>query len=243
MEPGLPGLGVRDSHRVWQQPLTHLILPHSVQIVDAFSDILDQRLFPEEAAMIAAAVESRQREFTTARLCARRALKALGLPASPIIPGRGGAPIWPLGVVGSITHCTGYRAAAVARSSDVAAIGVDAEPDAPLPDGVLIKIANTDERLRLERLSGRHPPASWDRLLFSAKESVYKAWYPLTGRRLHFEHTDVAFEPSGIFKARLLVEGALVDGHRITALSGRWLNRGGIVLTIVILGCGRDELS
>lgn len=84
----------------------------------------------------------RQREFATARSCARTALARLGVPPVPVLASPRGAPRWPAGVVGSITHCDGYRAAAVAYTRDVVSLGIDAEPDEPLPnDGTLGPIA------------------------------------------------------------------------------------------------------
>nr|WP_284287855.1 hypothetical protein [Angustibacter aerolatus] len=74
-------------------------------------------------------------------MLARQALRSLGVAPAPLPRGERGAPAWPLGVVGSITHCDGYRGAAVAAATECAAVGVDAEPAAPLPDGVLATVA------------------------------------------------------------------------------------------------------
>src|SRR5206468_2745795 len=109
-------------------------------------------LFPEEEALIAAAVDKRRREFATARGCARSALAALGIEPAPILAGERGAPRWPPGIVGSITHCAGYRAAAVSSARDMITIGLDAEPDQVLPDGVLNAISLPGERSRLRDL-------------------------------------------------------------------------------------------
>ena len=81
------------------------ILPPQVAVTEEFGDLPDVRLFPAEEAVIADAVDRRRREFATARACARAALAKLGVPAAPIVPGSRGAPQWPPGVVGSITHC------------------------------------------------------------------------------------------------------------------------------------------
>nr|WP_245651785.1 hypothetical protein [Streptosporangium amethystogenes] len=110
---------------------------------------------------------SLRREFTTARWCARDALGHLGYPPMPVLPGAKGAPVWPPGVVGSITHCAGYRAAAVARSGDVATLGIDAEPNKPLPSGILEVITVDEELRRVTDLLRRDPSVRWDRLLFS----------------------------------------------------------------------------
>src|SRR6516225_8640665 len=93
-------------------------------------------LFPAEEPAVRTAGPRRRAEFTAGRRCAREALARLGLPAAPVLAGRAGEPRWPAGVTGSITHCAGYRACAVARTADVTALGIDAEPDARLPAGL-----------------------------------------------------------------------------------------------------------
>lgn len=210
-----------------------ILLP-AVAAAEEFGDRPDAVLFPEEEAIIGRAVEKRRREFTTARACARAALARLGQPPVAILPGERGSPGWPPGIVGSITHCAGYRAAAVGRAAEVLAIGLDAEPDQPLPDGVLGAISLAAERASLDDLARSAPGPSWDRMLFCAKESVYKAWFPLTGRWLGFEQAHVTLDPAGgTFTARLLVPGPEVDGRELTAFDGRWLARDGLILTAI----------
>ncbi len=212
------------------------ILPACVASAEAFADPPDIRLFAEEAALVAAAVEKRRREFATGRDCARRALAALGLPPVPIPRGERGAPGWPPGIVGSITHCAGYRAAAAAPAAAVHAVGLDAEPDQPLPELVLGTVALPPEQAMLRELAAAGPGPCWDRLLFSAKESVYKAWFPLTGRWLGFSGAAVTISPAdGTFEARLLVAGAMAGGRPVDRLAGRWLARDGLILTAVTL--------
>ncbi|MEU2494305.1 4'-phosphopantetheinyl transferase superfamily protein [Streptomyces sp. NPDC007883] len=197
-------------------------------------------LFPAEAAGVATATEARRREFATVRMCARRALGGLGLPPVPLVRGRRGVPGWPAGVVGSLTHCPGYRAAAVATAQDVASLGIDAEPNMPLPEGVLAAIATAAELRRVLGLGTRSPEVCWDRLLFSIKESVFKTWYPLTGRELEFQQAEITLDPAaGTFRARLLVPApeldALAGGLHDGALPGCWLVRYGLILTSVVL--------
>jgi enterobactin synthetase component D / holo-[acyl-carrier protein] synthase len=210
------------------------ILPPEVAAAEAFDDAAPAVLFPAEEAAIARAVPKRRSEFATGRACARVALAKLGLPPSPIVPGPRGAPEWPAGVVGSITHCAGYRASAVAHLTDVAGIGLDAEPNAPLPDGVLERIAVAQERAWLPELAAAVPGVSWDRLLFCAKESVYKAWFPLTLRWLGFEQAVITVGPqAGAFTAELLEPAEALDGRRLAGFAGRWLARDGLVLTAI----------
>ena len=205
------------------------ILPPGVVAEYALDDPPGPPLYAEEEAVIRRAVDKRRREFGTVRRCARTALARLGVPPAPLLPDRRGAIRWPSGVLGSMTHCAGYRAAAVASTSMFAAIGIDAEPHEALPDGVFAQIARPAERAWIARHAhtGARPVVHWDRLLFSTKESVFKAWYPATRRELGFDQAEVSFDEHGGFEARLLVPGP-VAGYR-----GRWLARDGLVLTAI----------
>jgi 4'-phosphopantetheinyl transferase EntD len=209
------------------------ILPAAVSAAEAFDDPPDAALFPEEAAAIAKAGGKRRREFTTARICAHRALTGLGVPPGPVLRGERGAPRWPDGIVGSITHCAAYRAAVVARAGEILALGIDAELNDVLPGGVLDLISLPPERVMLAGLAAV-PGVCWDRLLFSAKEAVYKAWFPWTGRWLGFGDAQVTINPgNGTFTAALLVPPAETGRAGPPGYAGRWLARDGYLLTAV----------
>jgi len=192
---------------------------------------------PEEEALIARSVTKRRNEFVTVRHCARLALGRLDLPPAPILKGDKGEPLWPAGVVGSLTHTAGYRGAAVGRSQAVRSVGIDAEPHDVLPDKVLEAISLPAERHEIAALpDGLH----WDRILFCAKEATYKAWFPLTERWLGFEDAHIAFEvdPSGVsgrFVSRILIDPAARSGPPLTELAGRWSVDGGLALTAIVL--------
>ena len=205
------------------------ILPPAVRSAYALDDPAEATLYPEEAALVANAVPKRRDEFTTVRHCARTALASLDVPPAPILRGDRGAPVWPAGIVGSLTHCAGYRAAAVARDSEVTGIGIDAEVHGPLPAGVLDLVSLPAERDHLTALAASFPETFWERLLFSAKESVYKIWFPRTGEWLGFEEAELTFDPAGTFTARLLRPGPF------SSLPGRFLVADGIVLTAIVL--------
>ncbi|MGW2830073.1 4'-phosphopantetheinyl transferase family protein [Streptomyces sp. NPDC001286] len=217
------------------------LLPNEVVVVEAHGDDGAEpgQLFPEEAEVVRRAVDKRRREFALVRTCARRAMEKLGVPPQPLLPGERGAPRWPAGLAGSMTHCDGYGAAAVVRATDLASIGIDAEPDQPLPDGVLDAVFLPGETARLRRLAEERPEVHWDRLLFSAKESVYKAWFPLTGRWLDFGEADIEVlvgpgrPRHGGFRAELLVPGPVVGGRRLGHFEGRWTVQRGLVATAV----------
>jgi 4'-phosphopantetheinyl transferase EntD len=215
------------------------ILPAGVACAEAFSDLEDVVLFPVEEESVNRAVDKRRREFRTARGCARQAMAGLGLPPAAIPRGDRGAPQWPPGVVGSITHCAGYRGAAVAHTRDLLTIGLDAEPDDLLPEGVLDRVSLPDERARLRELAATAPGISWDRLLFCAKEATYKAWFPLAKSWLGFEDADITINAAGgTFQVRLLVEGPVIAGSPLAGFTGRWLAGDGLILTAIAMAHG-----
>jgi enterobactin synthetase component D / holo-[acyl-carrier protein] synthase len=215
------------------------ILPDAVASCEAFDDPPDAALFPEEEAVISRAVEKRRREFRTVRHCARRALSELGVPPAAVLPGERREPVWPPSVVGSLTHCTGYRAAAVAHRRDVLTVGIDAEPHEPLPADVTGAIALDEELVGLAELTAAESSVYWDRVLFCAKETVYKAWFPLTHRWLGFEQASVTIDApmightDGTFTARLLVTGPVIAGAPLTRFDGRWMVSDGLVITAI----------
>ena len=172
-------------------------LPPPVVLVEARHDAADDTAWPEELAVVAASSPGRRAEYVTVRHCARRALSDLGYPPAAILDDAKGAPVWPAGVIGSLTHCRGYRAAAVARQADLAVLGLDAEPAAALPAGVLRRISTDREFQSMADLTSAETSLPWDRLLFSAKESVYKAWYPLVRLGLGFHEVEIALHPNG----------------------------------------------
>jgi 4'-phosphopantetheinyl transferase EntD len=149
-------------------------------------------------------------------------------------------PQWPPGVVGSITHGSGYRAAAVADALSVLAIGVDAERDQPLPaelGGLALTDADRAASARLPRFR------SWDRVAFSARESVFKAWFGVTGRWLGFPDVTLSLQPDGRHGGHFTATvGADVAGVRelvqacgTTVLTGCFQWAPGLVLTAVTL--------
>jgi len=186
-------------------------------------------LFPAEERAVRTAGWRRRAEFTAGRQCARTALAGLGVPAVPVLPGPAGEPRWPAGLIGSITHCPGYRACAVAYAADLAAIGIDAEPDEDLPGDLTGAVATAAELAWIRRMAAARPAVPWARLIFSAKEAAGKAWYPLTGRWPDRAELAVSVTAAGLLTVRLA--GARTG--QPAAMTGRWLARDGLIITAV----------
>jgi len=220
--------------------LMSAVLPEVADLACAelYSDPPGLTPMAEEEPLIERSVAKRRNEFVTVRYCARIALGQIGFPPTPILKGEKGEPCWPDGVVGSLTHCAGYRGAVVGLDRAVRSVGVDAEPHDVLPDGVLDAISLPAERVELAALpSGMH----WDRILFCAKEATYKAWFPLTKRWLGFEDAHITFTvddsgSAGGFESTILIDGEALSGPPLSTLAGRWSVDRELVLTAITLG-------
>ena len=143
-------------------------------------------LLPPERPAFAASVVKVQRPSGAARLVARDLLARLGYPGVALPKSTSGAPRWPDGIVGSLAHDERVAIAAVAKQSDLAALGIDIEPAEPLPADLLDLVATPREHAAVQ-----HDPFQ-GRLHFVVKEAVYKAVHPLDG--IFLEHHDVEID-------------------------------------------------
>jgi 4'-phosphopantetheinyl transferase EntD len=161
----------------------------------------EHALLPEELCGLSSSVVERRRASGAARTLARELLERLGYDKRPVPRAASGAPVWPPGVVGSLAHDQQIAVAAVAMERKIAALGIDVEPAEELPPDLLDLVATPPELQRLDDDPYR------GRLLFSAKEAVYKALHPLDGTFL--DHHDVQIDFSrrkGIVRTGRTVE-------------------------------------
>lgn len=215
-------------------------------IVTWESSLVDSNelLYPEEIALISGCVKKRQLEFAASRRGARKALAALGITGFPLLPGQDRAPIWPPKVVGSITHTEGcpggYCGVAVADMGLTCGLGIDAEPSLPLPPELWPQILDNQEQR--DALSAARPGIQ-ARLVFSAKETTYKALYPI-GRQF-LEFSDVHIETrseEGLFFASLVGAAMrLYPAHQ--RLVGRLVIDDELIMTAMVLPPGGFPLA
>ncbi|MFN7731050.1 MAG: 4'-phosphopantetheinyl transferase [Pirellula sp.] len=191
-------------------------------------------LFPIEQSALGRAVEERTTEFQLGRFCARTALTQLEYDWLPIPVGPSREPIWPDGVAGSITHCNGYVAAAVARARAVYALGIDAELNLSLPEEVVASILTPEEIDAIDGLPsvGIH----WDRLIFSAKECVFKAWFPRQRSWLEFHECAIRVTPSSrSFEAHLLLAASQDAPDELRIMHGKYIAEERFIATAIVV--------
>ena len=154
------------------------------------------QLLPAEAAATASMAPGRAREFAAGRMCARRALAELGLSDFPLLRAADRQPLWPEGIVGSITHTEGYCAAVVARRAEFRGLGIDSEVVGAVGEHLWRRLFVVDEIEWIKRLPGTSRSAA-AAVLFSAKEAFFKCQYPAFGRRYDFKEIQVHIDAWG----------------------------------------------
>lgn len=206
------------------------LLNDGAAVAAAPCDALPRPLFAEELQATANMVERRRREFALGRDCARRALAALDVAPVALPMAADRSPVWPPGVVGSITHWQAWCVAAAAPATTCRALGIDGEARQPLPAGVGPLVATPSEQAWLKEADAA---SHWDTALFAIKEALYKAWAPLTGLWLGFEDAEVTVDAeSGTFRAELFVDN--VRPSLPTSLEGRFSIDDAVLAAVVV---------
>ena len=156
------------------RPLAALeeLFPDGVAVAGAAPETLDGPLFAEEEAVIERARGKRRAEFRAGRVLARRLLPAVGC-GEVAVPADGRRPVWPDGVLGSITHTQGICAVAVAARNGLRGVGLDIERAGAVEEKLFRRILGPEEEAWVA--ARPEPPEHWGTVLFSAKESFYKS--------------------------------------------------------------------
>lgn len=153
-------------------------------------------LYPGEREFLAGAVAKRQAEFGTARVCARDALAQLGEPAIDLTPYPDRSPRWPAGVVGSISHVAECCAVAATNDPSVLACGIDVEGTVPLPRELEALVCTAREQAWLSGRAGADRGVL-GKVLFSAKEAVFKCQFPMNRAMLEFKEVELELDCDG----------------------------------------------
>lgn len=180
------------------QSLTQLLdtvsgqLPAGLHLVAKAPGDRPGALYPVESAAIARAVTKRREEFVAGRLAARCAMRALGYPDRAVPMAEDRSPIWPEGLVGSISHCSFAAVCAVAGCDSLGAVGIDVETDEDLPADLLGSVCGAEE------LNPEDPGAGQlGKRIFSAKEAAYKAQYAISATIFGFDGLAVQMTGTG----------------------------------------------
>jgi 4'-phosphopantetheinyl transferase EntD len=199
------------------------------RIADA-EDTLD----PAERAAIEHAVVKRQQEFIAGRICARKALKLMGISTGPLrrLPNRSIA--WPDGIIGTVSHSEIWCGAAVVRRSNAAGIGFDIETVTRIKENLWRRILMPEERIWLEGQPAAETQL-WVALIFSAKEALYKCIASLLVSRIGFMDAVIVPDPRQRSFTVSLNEPVAEQLPRGLLLQGRFFFFDGAVFTGLML--------
>jgi len=202
------------------------LVPPGAECVVAAAEPADFRLLPGEQEVTALMVPKRLAEFRLGRCCAREALARLGRPAQAVPVGPRRAPVWPPGMTGSIAHHEGIAAAVAAPLSRIASVGIDIEAAAPVEPELARLIALPGERPD----SGLIPSGLALRLVFSAKEAVFKCLWPHLRRYIDFTDVRVTFDEN---TGRFTVAATEAPARQTLCrrIDGRYAITAGYILT------------
>lgn len=191
-----------------------------------------ETLLVEERAASASFVPKRAVEFATGRWCARQAMARMGIHGFPLLPNSDRAPMWPANIVGSITHTEGYCAAVVGHRDRFVGIGIDAEISGRAGKELWSILFTIEEIDWLAQLPAQQQ-VTMATVLFSAKESFYKAQYSFTNAWLEFQSAVVSVEGDYWNLKLVRPQGALARLR--LPVSGRFAIRDRLVVTAIAI--------
>ncbi len=176
---------INKKHMEFFNNIKDFLTKKNICFIGTYTKQTPETLLPEEKKFIEGCILKRQEEFATGRWCAREALKKLGMPSENILTGNEGEPLWPDGICGSIAHTHKAFCSVAALSSEYLSIGIDIEDiQRNITDGAAKFIVNNDEFNWLKQTGGKKE--EYIKLIFSAKESIFKLFYPIIKRRFSF---------------------------------------------------------
>ena len=169
------------------------------------NDYVGVTLYPQEMALLSPrAVQKRKVDFYLGRAAAHCALKEINVCDFPVLKGINNEPLWPQGVVGAISHCGEIALATVTHREIAAGVGIDIEIIAPkILEDIAPQVCTIREFAWVNKRNGEKT----ERLLmiFSAKESIFKAFFPITNVFLDFLDAELTWnEDTGSFSGKLL---------------------------------------
>ena len=218
------------------------LLPGSVLVAIATPDMWEHPVKPAEESAILSSVDKRKREYRAGRHCASKVLSQLGVENFPLLNDQQRAPIWPTSIVGSLTHCDNFCCVVATNKPDIISLGIDAEPLAALPNETTALICHNSELLSLQTTGLTE--GYWRKVIFSAKEAFYKAYFPLCRQYLDFLEAKVKIQPGKTSSQKFITHGEFVIQlltpphpalYNQQSFSGRYLITHSHILTAITL--------
>jgi 4'-phosphopantetheinyl transferase EntD len=209
------------------------LLPVAMAIeIERIDEARESMLHPTELAAITNAVLKRRNEFIAGRTSAKRALQRLGYSCRPIPVGSMREPIWPVGVIGSITHEGAYAISALARTRHISLLGIDLASRDALSGDLVPMICRDDEIEGIQRHERHFGGDDLFKLVFSIKESVYKCLFPVVRKLFDFSDVSVEFTyRKGRTEAEVVLRNPVMFSHVTSRLNVAYVYAADYVFT------------
>ncbi len=148
------------------------------------------QIFPEEYLIVKNSIQKRKKEFIAGRTLAKLALESYGIENYPLLSGKNREPLWPDGIIGSISHTNTFACTVVTKNTTFSSVGIDIETLEHIHKNELELILTKFEldwisTIRSELQNIIH------KIIFSVKESFYKCAFPIINRYIDFKQVDV----------------------------------------------------
>jgi 4'-phosphopantetheinyl transferase EntD len=143
--------------------------------------------------------ERRKAESVLARRLAREGLQRHGVADVNLERHADGFTLWPAGWAGSLAHSGGWCVAALARTAQVRCVGIDVEDPARMKPALWGHIMAPAEQAAADALAADAAQLR-AAAVFSAKEAVYKAIYPLLGSAPGFQQAELQWQSATAFR-------------------------------------------
>ncbi len=176
-------------------------------------------LHPEEQALTRPMANKRLADFRASRYVASQALSQIGYNNFPVLINQHRGPVWPLGVVGSLSHCDGIALAVVNSESAVQSIGVDIESYSAMAPNLYRMICDEQELQHLQQFA---QPGLMAKVIFSVKESIYKCLNPLLKQWIDFKDVSIELDPVAR-KYKAIPNNKINAQLNIDSIYGEWL--------------------
>jgi 4'-phosphopantetheinyl transferase EntD len=173
------------------------IIPESIEYkINKISDFGNEQIFHTEQKLVEKSCPKRKKEFVAGRITAKYILQSFGVENFPILTGKFREPVWPLGIVGSISHCSEYCFVAASSEKYTLSLGVDIEPNEPIAEELINYVLTDKEKDWIQYQKGKGGEGiHWSKAIFSAKESAYKCVFPLLKKYIDFKEVQTVFQP------------------------------------------------
>jgi 4'-phosphopantetheinyl transferase EntD len=215
-------------------PAITALFPSGVVAAELHGSADPGLLLHAERVHVRNAAAKRASHFAAGRLCARLALGQLDVHGFALCSAADRRPLWPSGIVGSITHTDEHCAAVVARSDELRALGIDIENIGGISADIAPSVCTREEYAAAHAQTGAWRDALLT-LIFSAKEAYFKCQYPDTREWLEFDQVAVSVSPQsgtcGTITIRVLDPALAL--HPYGVARGRYLVCSASVITAV----------